>query len=351
MMRILPRGNWLDESGPIVTPSVPAFLKASTEDEGERRVSRLDLARWIISRDNPLTARVLVNRLWTLFFGQGIVATPDDFGAQGAWPTHPELLDWLALDFMENGWEIKRVVRQIVTSGTYRQASTVSADLRQRDPYNQWLARQSRFRLDAEFVRDHALAVSGLLVPQFGGGSARPYQPAGYWSHLNFPKREYQPDHGAGLYRRSLYTYWCRTFPHPSLRAFDAPSREECTVLRPRSNTPLQALVLLNDPMYVEAARALAERALREGGADVSHRIDWIYHTVLSRPPRGTEKEVLTLLLDKHMAGYRADRASALALIHTGERALPPDVDQVELAAWTSAARVMLNLHEAITRN
>jgi hypothetical protein len=243
-------------------------------------------------------------------------------------------------------------LRLIVTSGTYRQTSHASENLRQRDPYNQWLARQARFRLDAEAVRDNALAVSGLLVRQVGGPSARPYQPAGYWSHLNFPKREYEPDHGAGLYRRGLYTYWCRTFLHPSLLAFDAPTREECTVQRPRSNTPLQALVLLNDPTYVEAARALAERTLRQGGNDTPSRVEWLYRDVLSRKPRPAEAKVLEALLEKHRAGYKADRASASELVRNGERPAPADLnlDPAELAAWTSVARVVLNLHETITR-
>lgn len=352
-MRILPRGNWLDDAGPIVTPAVPEFLNAGAAAAGDdsARLSRLDLARWLVARENPLTARVFVNRVWALLFGQGIAASTDDLGAQGAQPTHPELLDWLAIEFMESGWDVKRLVAQIVNSGTYRQSSHADAGLRRSDPYNQWLARQGRFRLDAEFVRDNALAVSGLLAPQVGGGSARPYQPAGYWSHLNFPKREYQPDHGAGLYRRSLYTYWCRTFPHPSLRAFDAPSREECTVLRPRSNTPLQALVLLNDPIHVEAARALAERVLREAGAEPAGRVAWMYRNVLSRSPRPAEADVLSSLLEKHLTQYRGDRPAADALIHTGERPVPADIDPAELAAWTSVARVVLNLHETITRN
>ena len=351
-MRILPRGNWLDDSGPIVTPAVPEFLNAAAAGgDGSARLTRLDLAAWLVARENPLTARVFVNRVWALLFGQGIAASTDDLGAQGAQPTHPELLDWLAIGFMESGWDVKRLVAQIVTSGIYRQSSHADAGLRRSDPYNQWLARQGRFRLDAEFVRDNALAVSGLLAPQVGGGSARPYQPAGYWSHLNFPKREYQPDHGAGLYRRSLYTYWCRTFPHPSLRAFDAPSREECTVLRPRSNTPLQALVLLNDPIHVEAARALAERVLREGGTETAGRIAWMYRNVLSRSPRPAEAGVLTSLLEKHLTQYRGDRAAADALIHTGERPVPAEIDPAELAAWASLARVVLNLHETITRN
>jgi hypothetical protein len=349
MIRILKRGNWLDDSGEVVTPSVPAFL--SKTDPTGRRATRLDLAAWVVSRDNPLTARVFVNRLWALLFGQGLVSTPDDFGAQGAWPTHPELLDRLAVEFVESGWDVKHVVRLIVTSGTYRQASHAPEPVRQKDPYNQWLARQGRFRLDAEIVRDNALAVSGLIVDEVGGPSARPYQPAGYWSHLNFPKREYQADHGPGLYRRGLYTYWCRTFLHPSLLAFDAPTREECTVQRPRSNTPLQALVLLNDPEYVEAARALAERVLREGGGGAPARIEWVYRTVLSRAPRPDEAPVLAALLDKHLAEYRADPASASALIRTGERPVPAGLDAAELAAWTSVARVVLNLHETITRN
>jgi hypothetical protein len=200
-------------------------------------------------------------------------------------------------------------------------------------------------------VRDNALAVSGLLVRRVGGPSARPYQPAGYWSHLNFPKREYQADHGDGLYRRGLYTYWCRTFLHPSLLAFDAPTREECTVQRTRSNTPLQALVLLNDPIYVEAARALAERAMREGGGSPGSRVEWVYRAALSRKPRPDEASVLAGLLDKHLTEYRADRAAASELIRTGERPVPTDLDPAELAAWTSVARVVLNLHETITRN
>jgi hypothetical protein len=294
---------------------------------------------------------VFVNRIWALAFGQGIVSTLDDFGAQGALPTHPELLDRLAVDFMESGWDVKQLVRLLVMSGTYQQSSRASEELRHSDPYNQWLARQGRFRLDAEAVRDNALAVSGLLVRKVGGSSARPYQPPGYWSHLNFPKREYEPDHGDGLYRRGLYTYWCRTFLHPSLLAFDAPTREECTVQRPRSNTPVQALVLLNDPTYDEAARALAERAIREGGKNIPAKIDWVYRNVLSRPPRPDEASVLRALYEKHLAQYGADRPAAEALMRTGERPTPEDLDAAELAAWTSVARVMLNLHEAVTRN
>src|SRR5205807_3896212 len=256
-----------------VTPGVPAAL--GRLDVGDRRATRLDLARWLVRPDNPLTARVFVNRLWKLFFGQGIVKTLDDFGAQGAWPTHPELLDWLAVEFVDSGWDVKRLVKLMAMSATYRQSSHASPALLRTDPHNRLLARQGRFRLDAEMVRDNALAVSGLLSPKLGGPSVKPYQPAGYWTFLNFPKREYSPDHGEDQYRRGLYTYWQRTFPHPSLLAFDAPSREECTVDRPRSNTPLQAMVLLNDPSYVEAARVFAERIIRQGGQTTPGRIQF----------------------------------------------------------------------------
>ncbi len=270
--RILARGNWLDDSGPIVLPHVPAFLGAPASKEP--RATRLDLARWLIGRDNPLVSRVMVNRLWKLAFGQGLVATPGDLGAQGSLPTHPELLDWLASEFVESGWNVKALLRRIVTSRTYRRSSTPSEEMRLKDPANRWLARQNRFRLDAELVRDNALAVSGLLSTRIGGRSVKPYQPPGYWIFLNFPKRDYAPDHGENQYRRGLYTYWQRTFLHPSLLAFDASTREECVVDRPRSNTPLQALVLLNDPSYIECARSLAARLIREGGSDP--RLVWI---------------------------------------------------------------------------
>ena len=348
-MRLLPRGNWLDDSGPIAEPETPRSLPPL--GVSGRRATRLDLAEWLVRRDNPLVARVFVNRLWKIAFGQGLVASLDDFGAQGAWPSHPALLDWLALELIDRGWDVKAMLRLMVTSETYRQTSTADKALRQVDPYNRWLARQSRFRLDAEAVRDDALAVSGLLARKVGGPSAKPYQPAGYWAYMNFPKREYQADHGEGLYRRGLYTYWCRTFLHPSLLAFDASTREECAVQRPRSNTPLQALVLLNDPIYVEASRVLAERIVRQGGAGVEPRIQFAYQRALSRPARADEANVLAALYQRHHAQYQADKASAEALIHVGEWPVPADIDPVELASWTSVARVILNLHETITRN
>jgi hypothetical protein len=239
----------------------------------------------------------------------------------------------------------------MATSRTYRQSSRVSEVLKQRDPYNQLLARQGRFRLDAEMVRDNALAVSGLLSRKIGGPSARPYQPAGYWKYLNFPTREWMKDKGDDLYRRGLYTYWCRTFLHPSLLAFDAPTREECAVERPRSNTPQQALVLLNDPTYVEAARVLAERVLREGGKDTEQRIHFIYRQALGRKAEPAEVEVLRKLYERHLRDYSREREDAAALLRVGDRPVAKDLPVHEVAAWASVARVVLNLHETITRN
>ncbi len=347
-MRILPRGNWLDETGPEVTPAVPAFL--SPEIKG-RRATRLDLANWIVGAENPLVARVFVNRLWKVGFGQGLVSSLEDFGAQGHSPTHPELLDWLAVTFREEGWDVKRLIKRIVMSDTYQQTSHASDPLREADPNNQWLARQSRFRLEAESVRDDMLVISGLLAPKIGGPSVKPYQPAGYWEHLNFPKRTYQNDHGEGLYRRGMYTFWQRTFLHPSLLAFDAPSREECTAQRSRSNTPLQALVLLNDPIYVEGARALAERMLTDGGKETGARLDVGFRSAVSRRPRPDELAIFGDLIDKHDRYFHAHPKEADQFLHVGERPIPKGVDAAELAAWTSAARVILNLHETITRN
>ncbi len=349
-VRILPRGNWLDESGEVVSPAFPRSLARSNGPEG-RRLTRLDLARWIASRDNPLTARVYMNRLWKQFFGVGLSRTLDDLGSQGEWPVHPELLDWLACDFMDSGWDVKRMVRTIVGSRTYRQVSTASREWLTRDPANRLLARQSRFRLDAEFIRDDALAVSGLLVSRVGGPSVKPYQPDGYWENLNFPQRQYKADQGANEYRRGLYSWWQRSFLHPSLLAFDAPSREECVAERNRSNIPQQALVLLNDPTYVEAARVFAARILKEGGVDQRARIAWAWREALQRPPRKDELDVIAALLDKNRTHYAQDQQAALALLKDGLAPVPSDVDPRELAAWTNVARVILNLHETITRN
>lgn len=350
MTRILRRGNWLDESGEIVSPDVPAVLPSLKVAKDTKRPTRLDLANWLIATENPLTSRIFVNRLWMLYFGQGIVKTADDFGALGSWPSHPELLDWLALDFEKNGGDIKRSIKQIVMSASYRQSSKGTPELRQRDPFNALVARQGRFRLDAEFIRDNALATSGLLVNKIGGPSVRPYQPAGYLRYLNFPPREWMNDKGDNQYRRGLYTYWQRSFLQPSLLAFDAPSREECTVERPRSNTPQQALVLLNDPTYVEASRVFAEHIIRATGK-TPDRIHTAFRVGLQRQASDAELQVLESLVQKHRKYYAANPKDAQALLGVGYAQAAKDIRPEELAAWTSVARTILNLHETITRN
>ncbi|MFN9713416.1 MAG: PSD1 and planctomycete cytochrome C domain-containing protein, partial [Planctomycetota bacterium] len=348
MVRVLARGNWMDENGEVVTPAFPASLSKS-DPPADRRLNRLDLAEWIVEPSNPLTTRVLSNRLWKLFFGAGLSRKLDDMGAQGEWPSHPELLDEISQWWIDTGWDVKRWVKIIVMSKTYRQSSVARDDSRDRDPFNRYLAHQSRFRLDAEFVRDNALAISGLLVTQIGGRSVRPYQPPGYWAYLNFPQREWQNGSGDQLYRRGLYTHWQRQYLHPSLLVFDAPNREECTADRPRSNTPLQSLALLNDPAYVEAARTYAESILRCEGNDAA-RIDYAMKRALSRSVTAEESSVLMGLLEKHRNEYLADPAFAKEVAANGARPAATDLDPVELAAWTSVARVILNLHETITR-
>ncbi len=347
-MRILRRGNWLDDSGPLVTPAIPAFL--GKLDTGDRRPTRLDLANWVVDRENPLTSRTFVNRIWKLFFGAGISRNVDDLGAQGQWPSHSELLDWLAVDFVENGWDVKRLVKQIVTSRTYSQSSKSTVASRNRDALNILLARQARFRLDAEMVRDNALAIGGILVERIGGRSVKPYQPDGYWRHLNFPGRKWAADGGDDQYRRALYTHWQRSFLHPSLLAFDAPSREECTAERPRSNTPLQALVLLNDPSYVEAARAFGERIVKEGGNDVVARIRWAFNEAVSRTPGTSELKLVADLHAEQLKRYLADEGAAKEFLAVGMRAVPADLPPADLASWTAVARTILNLHETIAR-
>ena len=351
--RILPRGNWMDDSGDIVEPAIPGFL--GKLDTAGRRATRLDLANWLVSPQNPLTARVFVNRLWRQFFGTGISKNLDDLGSQGEWPTHPELLDWLASEFMHpqfeaagtHPWDIRHMIRLIVLSQTYRQSSLTTPELDERDPYNRLLARQSRFRLDAENVRDVALAASGLLAERFGGPSVKPYEPDGYLAALNFPKREYAASRGDGLYRRGVYTFWQRSFLHPSLLTFDAPTREECTINRTNSNTPLQALVLLNDPTYVEASRVLAEHMLEHKG----DRIGWAFERAVSRDPTVQERRILLDLYRQSTAEFRRSPASADKLIHVGEAPVDSGMKPVDLAAMTAVARAILNMHETITRN
>jgi hypothetical protein len=347
VVRILPRGNWADESGEIVAPGFPASL--SEQDGSGSPPGRLDLANWLTSRDNALVARVFVNRLWKMTFGKGLVATPDDFGVRGAPPTHPELLDWLAVEFVERGWNVKGLLKTILMSNTYRQSSDLRPGHDTHDPDNRYLTRQNRFPLDAEFIRDNALSISGLLTTTIGGRSVKPYQPDGYWAP-RFSEKEYRQDHGADLYRRGLYTYWCRNYLHPDLAVFGAPSRQICTADRVPSSTPLQALVLLNDPVYAEAARVLAARIVREGGATVAERANFAMQLGQSRALRPDEESVLTALYRHHRQEFEADREAALAVVETGEFHSPDRKDAVELAAWTSVTKVILNLHETITR-
>jgi len=347
----LPRGNFLVETGDMMQPALPGYLVGGATPPDGRKLNRLDLANWLVSRDNPLTARVVMNRLWKQFFGLGLSKVVDDLGAQGELPPNQPLLDWLACEFMDSGWDMKHMVRLIVSSDTYQQTSVSSKKLRARDPQNRELAVQSRWRLDAELVRDNALAASGLLVETIGGPSVKPYQPEGYWENLNFPARTYDNSDGQDQYRRGLYTWWQRSYLHPSMVAFDAPTREECAAERNRSNIPQQALVLLNDPTYVEASRALAVRMLKEGGTDATSRLAWAWRQVLSRAPRAEELKTIQPLLEKQLDEYRSDSKSAESLLKIGQTPLPKDLDPSELAAWTNIARVILNLHETITRS
>ncbi|MCG8584543.1 MAG: DUF1549 and DUF1553 domain-containing protein, partial [Pirellulales bacterium] len=352
-IRVLPRGNWLDDSGEVVEPAVPHFLPQPAVKD--RRLTRLDLANWLTSTKEDgvggLTARVAVNRMWYLTFGTGIARVLDDFGGQGEPPVHPELLDELALEFIKHDWDVKHMFRLLVTSSAYRQSSLMKPGLMERDPENRLYARQSRYRLPAEMIRDNALAISGLLVDELGGASVKPFQPAGYYRHLNFPNRRYQKHSDERQWRRGVYVHWQRQFLHPMLKAFDAPSREECTAERPRSNTPTAALVLLNDPTFVEAARAFAERILREGGSTEAERIDFACREALSRKPTSAEIAVVSDLRKASEARYAGDSKAASQLIAVGDTPVPADLKPTELAAWTMVARAILNLNETITRN
>lgn len=347
-VRVLPRGDFQNETGQVVTPALPSYLP-KPNIEG-RQPNRLDLAQWLVSRDNPLTARVLVNRLWKLFYGVGLSKTLEDFGLQGEMPPNTQLLDWLASEMMDRKWDVKAMVRLMVTSRTYRLTSEATPEMLARDPENRELTRQCRYRLDAEFVRDFELGASGLLVRTLGGPSVKPYQPDGYWENLNFPTRTWDASSGEAQYRRGLYTWWQRMFLHPSLLAFDAPSREECTADRARSNIPQQALALLNDPSFVEAARAMAARVLKEAGGDDAARLNWLMRETLQRKPSESERATLLALLDKHRSEFKADAAAASAFGKVGAPA-PAGLDAAELAAWSSVTRVVLNLHEFITRS
>jgi hypothetical protein len=350
-VRVLPRGNWQDESGPVVLPATPAFLPGRIESTESRRLTRLDLANWLVSDANPLTPRAVMNRLWAMFFGTALSAAVDDLGSQGELPTHPELLDWLACEFRESGWDLKHMIRLIVTSRAYRRSSGLEPAAVAVDPANRLLAAQNPRRLDAEFVRDNALAIAGLLsLADIGGPSVKPYQPDGYYAALQFPNRTYQADTDERQWRRGLYTHWQRTFLHPMLANFDAPARDECAAARVASNTPQQALTLLNDPVFVEAARAFAARVLTDAEAgDDAARIRLAYRLALNREPRSDEAASLASFVTEQRDVFRAAPGEAEKLLAVGIAPKRP-LDPVEHAAWTQLARVLLNTQEVITR-
>ncbi len=346
---ILSRGQY-DQPGEVeVRAGLPAAL--GQWPAGAPR-NRLGLARWLVSRANPLTARVTVNRLWQMHFGTGIVKSSEDFGAQGEWPSHPALLDWLADEFVRSGWNRKAMQKRIVMSATYRQSSRVTPALLEADPANRLLARGARFRLPAEMIRDHALSAGGLLVGRLGGESVRPYQPPGLWDDVvyeNVPR--FVQDHGEKLYRRSLYTYWKRSVPPPNMQAFDAPSREVCVLTRAKTNTPLAALVLMNDPTFVEASRKLAGRVLRDGGATAESRLTLLHRLVCGRHPTERELGLLRGVLVELQTSFRAEPAAAKRLLEVGETPRDESFDAAELAAYASLANAVLGTDEAITRN
>ncbi len=348
--QILVRGNFRNK-GEVVTPNVPGCLPGLPPNAPP---NRLTLAQWLTSPDHPLTSRVTVNRFWQMLFGTGLVKTSNDFGSQGEWPSHPELLDYLAADFFRHKWDVKALLKSMVMSAAYQQSTRVTPDLLERDPYNRLLTRGARFRLDAETIRDNALAISGLLNKRLGGKSVFPYQPPGLWEELafggGFSSQNYVQSKGEDLYRRGLYTYWKRSLPYPSFFTFDAPNREVCTAQRPRTSTPLQSLVLLNDPSYVEAARGLAQRVLREAGSGIVDKLTLAFRLAVARPPQPAEVKLLQRVYEEQLAHFRQDKAAAKDLLSVGESPAPSGVDECELAAWTTLGNVILNLDETVTK-
>jgi hypothetical protein len=346
---ILKRGQY-DAPGEVVTADVPPAL--SPWPEGAPR-NRLGLAQWLVSPSHPLTARVAVNRFWLQCFGEGLVPTLNDFGLQGELPSHPELLDWLAVRFVSGGWNVKDMLRLLVTSATYRQVSAPSRELLERDPNNRLLARGPRFRLPAEMIRDQALAVSGLLVDKLGGPPVKPYQPPGLWEAVSYNgELTYEPDRGEGLWRRTVYTHWKRTSPPPGVLVLDGPTRETCVVRRPRTNTPLQSLLLLNDETYVEAARVLAATVLASAGPgdapEATARA--MFRRVTARVPEPAEIAALRDLHARQKERFTADRAAAGKLLGVGMSPRGRELDPVELATWTVVGQAILNLDEVVMR-
>jgi hypothetical protein len=341
---VLLRGAY-DRPGERVEPGVPSVLPPLPSGAPP---NRLGLAKWIVDPSNPLTARVAVNRFWQNAFGAGLVRTVEDFGSQGEWPSHPELLDWLATEFVRTGWDMKGVQKTIVMSATYRQSSRTTPELLQKDPENRLLARGTRVRLPAGMLRDQALAISGLLVDKIGGPSVKPYQPAGLWKELSGGD-DYKPDTGPGLHRRSLYTYWKRTAPPPMMMNFDAAGRETCVVREFRTNTPLQALNLMNDATYLEAARKMAERMIREGGETAASRIAYGFELATARMPRERESQILAESLKFYRDEF-TDPAAAARYLSQGEAPRDEKLDARELAAYAAIASLILNLDAAVTK-
>jgi hypothetical protein len=349
--RILPRGNWQDESGDEVLPATPGFLPPLSDAEA-RRLTRLDLANWLVSDKNPLTARHYVNRTWKHFFGTGLSSKLDDLGNQGEWPSHPALLDWLAVEFRKS-WNMKHLTRLIVNSNTYQQQVSLASQVTELDPFNRLLSQQSPRRLEAEIVRDNALAIAGLLNAEYiGGPSVFPYQPDGHYSNLQFPDRGYAPSHFDLQYRRGVYIHWQRTFLHPMLVNFDAPSRDECTADRTQSNSPQQALTLLNDPQFVETSIAFAHRLLTENPeADFAVRLNAAFLRAVSRQPTEIERKGISEFYSQQKVYFAANPAEAKTLLdENGKFLFANSIDPIEMAAWSQVCRVLLNLHETITR-
>lgn len=359
--RVLPRGNWQDESGETAPAGFPEFLTSTTSHHAEPhnaaaqnhdRLSRLDLANWLTSSENPLTPRHFVNHAWKQFFGMGLSAKLDDLGNQGEWPSHPQLLDWMASEFVESGWDVKQVVRLMVTSRTYQQQSAVRPELAEIDPYNRLLAQQSPRRLEAEVIRDNALAIAGLLQADYvGGPSVFPYQPDGHYANLQFPNRSYRSDNDYRQYRRGVYMHWQRTFLHPMLVNFDAPARDECTADRPQSNSPQQALTLLNDPTFVESSHAMASKLIQDlPNSNFDKKLDAAFMAALSRPPQKLERESLSNLYARQREYFTDHPEEAKMAVSVGNSSSFSDSDVAELAALAQVCRVILNLHETITR-
>ena len=348
---VLNRGAY-DLPGEKVSPEVPEGLLGAWPAGAPK--NRLGLAQWLTKPDHPLTSRVVVNRFWQQLFGQGLVKTSENFGVQGESPSHPELLDWLAREFIDSGWDVKGLWKRIVLSSVYRQDSSVSPELLARDPENRLLARGPRFRLPAEAIRDSALQISGLLAEHLGGPSVYPYQPAGLYKGIvvaaEYPGTVYTESQGSNLYRRSLYTFWKRTIPHPTMTVFDAPDREFCIVRRSSTNTPLQALTLLNDPIFVEAARKLAERAILEGGATPEARLSYAFRLAIGHAPEPQDLAILVRTLEQMRATYQGDEKVATQLLSVGASPRNTGISVSELAAYTAITSMILNLDEAITK-